>query len=464
MRGSGSLAYNMAYWDVLFSQFPNCYSTSGGPCDDTGGDAHERDFGAGINPPVTNLQNADTIIVYGRNVATCSQHLYAYLKELKKAGKTIIYLDPVKTKTADLADKYIMIKPAADGLLACALLVGLGLEDRYDIDELIAKAGISRNDYDYVLNAVKSGKTGHVQGCGLQRQKNGMNAFRWINRLATLTDSIDTLYYGHGSKRKWKGLKKSFKGKIHVDKIAENLKKGEFDLFINIAANPVMTYPDTHLWEDALNNTKTLVVDTNDSKTSEHADFFLKVAGMFSQPDFMASYFFEHDHSRGKIVDETNDTETAKMLAEELGLSFEIKKISEIERVELPTRKYTGEQIDLTMPTTSDKFQLITSSHYKYINSQTTDEIVAGLQVVHINTADAEILGIKDGDDVKVSSKLGYYVAEAIVTDDITEKTIMSWKNIPMKEGFLNNVIPSELTDSGEGLLYYTHFVDLEKV
>ena len=36
MRGSGSLGYNMAYWDVFFSSFDNCWATSGGPCDDTG--------------------------------------------------------------------------------------------------------------------------------------------------------------------------------------------------------------------------------------------------------------------------------------------------------------------------------------------------------------------------------------------------------------------------------------------
>ncbi len=94
MRGSGSLAYNMCYWDVLFSKFDNCWTVSGGPCDDTGSEAHEADFGTALNPDIENLENADTIIVYGRNAAVCSQHLYAYLKRLKKqGGKTIIYTD-----------------------------------------------------------------------------------------------------------------------------------------------------------------------------------------------------------------------------------------------------------------------------------------------------------------------------------------------------------------------------------
>jgi len=459
MKGSGSLAYNMGYWNVLFARFDNCWSVSGGPCDDTGADAHEADFGVVLNPPVTNLEKADTIILYGKNAAVCSQHLYAYLKKLKKQGKTIIYIDPVRTKTADLADKYVMINPCCDGLLACALLTELGQENGHNSADLIKKAGISKADFAYILDNIKNTKTAHIQGFGIQRQSNGMNAYQWLSRLAVKTGSQELLYHGHGSKKKWEKLPADFKGYVHVDKVAEALANGDFDLYINVAANPAMTYPDTNKWVAGLSKTKTIVIDTNNTETSAHADFFFKVGGMFAQKDYMGSYFFSQDYSREKLTDEMSDCEACKLLADKLNISIDIKE--KATEVEVPQRKYVAKSLPLTMPETSDKFQFISSSHHAYLNSQILPGMEIGLQVIHINTKDAETLGIKTGEDVKVVGETGEFVAEALVTDGIAEKTLMCWKNIPMKSGYINCAVPNKLTDSGNGLDYYTTFVDL---
>jgi anaerobic selenocysteine-containing dehydrogenase len=463
MRGSGSLAYNMLYWDVLFSSFENCWGTTGGPCDNTGGFAHTTDFGTELNPEITNLENADTIILYGKNAAVCSQHLYAYLKTLRKKGKHIIYIDPVKTKTASLADRYIMINPCCDGLLACALLGELGFESRFNTEALLERAGVSIEEFRHVADRIRSGKTAHIQGFGIQRQSNGMNAFQWINRLAVKTGCEDMLYFGHGSKRLWAKPQIKFKNHIHIDKIAKSLAGGGFDLFVNVAANPAMTYPDTNLWEKALQNTKTLVIDTNHSKTADHADFFFKVGGMFAQKDFMGSYFFTHNHQRDALTDELSDMQAAVLTGKKLGIDIQTKELSEIETVTQDAREYKTAELSLTIPEKTDRFRLFTASHHAYLNSQITEGLEQGLQVVYINRADAAELGIKDGDDVTVSNETGQFTAEALLTDGICRKTIMCWKNIPMKQGFTNNAIPNALTDSGDGLVYYTVFADVTR-
>ncbi|WP_273266554.1 hypothetical protein, partial [Flexistipes sinusarabici] len=58
IKGSGSLGYNMHYWDKLFSSFPNCWFVEGSPCDETGISAHIEDFGCIKNPRITNLFQA----------------------------------------------------------------------------------------------------------------------------------------------------------------------------------------------------------------------------------------------------------------------------------------------------------------------------------------------------------------------------------------------------------------------
>jgi anaerobic selenocysteine-containing dehydrogenase len=464
LRGSGSLAYNMACWDQLFAGFSNCWGVSGGPCDATGSDADEADFGGLLNPEITNLEEANTIILYGKNCGSTSQHLYTYLKKLKKLGREIIYLDPVKTRTAELADRYIMINPACDGLLACALLTELGHDSGYDISALLVRAGITQEDFRYLVSRLKSGRTAHVKGFSVQRYSNGMNAYRWINRLAVKTGSADLLYFGHASKRRWEKPCVNFANRIAVEKIPQALANGEFDLFVNVAANPAMTYPDSNRWAEGLSRTSVLVIDPCLSRTAEHADFFLKVGGMFSQGDFMGSYFFSHEYSRENLTAELSDVTAAWLLAGRLGINLQLKEQGQVRRVPEPLREYRPAPLTLIVPKTSDKLQLLTASHQACLNSQILAGMELGLQVIHINTADSKRLGIQTGDDVRVIGSVGEFTAEALVTDGIASKTVMCWKNIPMKEGVANCAIPSGVTDSGSGLNYYSVFVDLRKV
>jgi anaerobic selenocysteine-containing dehydrogenase len=291
-----------------------------------------------------------------------------------------------------------------------------------------------------------------------------MNAYQWISRLAVKTGSEGMLYYSHSSKRLWTKQAAKFKDYVHVDKIAESLANGNFDLFVNVAANPAMTYPDTNLWVKGLSRTRTLVIDTNNTETSAHADFFLKVGGMFSQSDFMGSYFFSHSYSRERLTKEMSDTEAVFKLAVKLGLTIEIKEEKDVSRKENISRKYKTENLPLLMPEKGDGFRLLTSSHHSYLNSQILPGMEKGKQIVYINASDAADIGINTGDEVRVNSEVGSYRAEAIATDGIAHKTIMSWKSIPMKEGYVNNVIKSQLTDSGNGLVLYGHYVEVEKV
>lgn len=460
LRGSGSLAYNMGWWDMLLSGFENVYKISGGVCDNTGDDAHEHDFGTALNPPAENIGSADTVILFGKNAAVISQHLYAYLKELKKLGKTIIYIDPIRTKTAELATKYIRINPAADGLLACSLMDALGVEKYENAQELLSLTGINAEDFEFLHKSI-NGNTAFIEGFGMQRHSNGMNIVRLINRLAVKTGNIDRLYYGHGSKRYWEGLKTSFKHSVSIHEAAKRLSEGEFDLFVNIAANPAVTYPDAVNWVTGIKNTPTVVADVCGTRTSENCIFFLKVGGMFAQNDFMASYFFEHFHSRDRFIDGLSDVDAVKYLGSRLGINIDFR---EPERVVLAGREYRDERIEPVLPEISGKFQLFSASHHAYLNSQITCGQEQGMQVVMINPKDARKLGLHDGDDVKVETRHGFYVGEAEITEDVPEKMVLSWKNLPMKTGYVNDAIPPRLTDSGTGMVYYTVFCDISKL
>ncbi|OQX15193.1 MAG: hypothetical protein BWK76_13465 [Desulfobulbaceae bacterium A2] len=467
LRGSGSLAYNMGWWDVLFASLPNCWSVAGGPCDATGCDADEADFGVLQNPDITVLEQADTIILYGKNAAATSPHLFVYLKQLQRRGKHILSIDPVRTATSQTADRHIRIRPGCDGLLACALLTELGLEQGHDSQALRERAGVDAEDFHALLAALRRGRTAHIKGFSIQRHDNGMNAYRWINRLAVKTGGMNLLFFGHASKRFWEKPGAVFRQQLPVAQIPQALANGDFDLYVNIAANPAMTYPDCNAWRAGLSRTPTLVVDTCHSATAEQADFFLKVGGMFAQDDFMGSYFFPHQHARKRLTDELSDMEAARLLAAALGIPLTIRDQTQLRRtVPPPARQYRTASLPLLPPPTRPEgsLQLLTASHHAYLNSQILPGMEQGLQVVRLNPADAVPLAIQHGDDLRICGPAGVFVAEALLTNDIVPGTVMCWKNIPMKQGAANNAILNRPTDAGSGLAYYSTFVELHKV
>jgi anaerobic selenocysteine-containing dehydrogenase len=328
----------------------------------------------------------------------------------------------------------------------------------------LGRCGVGRDDFTFILDRLENGKTAHIKGFGIQRHGNGSNSYRWINRLAVKTGAMDLLYFGHGSKRLWKSPETAFAGHLPVGRVPAALAGGEFDLFVNIAANPAMTYPDAGLWGRGLGRTPILVVDTCQSATSEYADFFLKVGGMFSQEDFMASYFFSHKHTRERLTAELSDLEASRMLAGELGLELDLGE-EETMRVPQDTgRKYSEHPLPLLMPADSDKLQLLTSSHASYLNSQTLPGMEKGLQVIHMNPRDSKGLGIATGDAVRVEGPAGSFKAEALITDMIVPGAVMCWKNIQMVEGVCNCAIPNRTTDIGSGLDYYSTFVTVGAV
>lgn len=463
LRGSGSLGYNMGYWDQLFSQFPGAVSISGDPCDATGSAAHYEDFRSVSNPPVTALAQAQTIILYGKNAAVTSPHLAVYLQQLRRNGTEIILIDPVRTATARLADHYIQIQPASDGLVACALLTRLGYEKDHSVSSLLTAAGISDADFALLLDRIARRKVAHIQGLGMQRHENGMNAIRWINRLAVRTGAQDLLYYGHGSKRFWYGHPAWFDQQLPIDEVPQRLAQGEFDLFVNIAANPAVTYPDSNRWARGLAKTTTLVVDTNDSATTGYADFFLKVGGMFAQTDFMGSYFFPHRQRRQALTRELSDMAAAQGIAERLGISLQIRDEAELSAPLQSPRRYQTEHLELMMPTAARPFRLLTASHPAYLNSQTLPGQETGRQVVLIHPDDAEKRQIGAGDRVRIVGDCGHFTALAQVTDRVGAGVLMCWKNLPMPEGLCNSAISSRLTDSRQGLAYYAAPVDIVK-
>ncbi|MEA3545923.1 MAG: molybdopterin-dependent oxidoreductase, partial [Thermodesulfobacteriota bacterium] len=232
LRGSGSLGLMMKYWETLLTQLPGMEIIESGLCDTTGDQAHLDDFGVLKNPPLKNLDHVNTILLFGKNARVTSPHLYAHLIQLKKLGKKIIYIDPVRSETASLADHYIHINPGSDGCLANLLLDRLGKEEQNRKTELQETCAISDADLDVLQHSIIEGKTAFICGYGMQRYRNGKNSFQWVNRLAVATGNINYIYMGHSSTKDLvKPLKKECP-ELSLAQAVKAMEQGTVDLLV----------------------------------------------------------------------------------------------------------------------------------------------------------------------------------------------------------------------------------------
>ncbi|AEA33861.1 molybdopterin-dependent oxidoreductase [Hippea maritima] len=455
LRGSGNLGYGMFAWDVLLSQLDNVYFVDGSPCDETGIEAHIEDFSVCTNPPITNLEEVDNIVIFGKNANTCSPHLYAYLKELKK-HKRIIYIDPIETQTAKLAHEYFRIKPAADGVLANAILNRLG-KSRLLSDDPIKLTGLKEDEIDLFASVFESGRTAVIEGYGLQRYSNGKNSIKWLNRLAYLTGNIDYLYYSRSSKEGLKKPKITPKRSIYIADITDYLKNDYFDVIFIVAANPVMSLPDNEVWQEALDKTILIVVDTNFTQTTEYANYFLKVGGMFAQSDIQGSYLFNKTLKKEALVNGLNDITAAKEIAKRLNVKLDLS-IDGVKSERVRSRKSPEDLNELILPKkTFDKIRLISLPHLSYLNSQ---NIPIDLETVYVSQEITKKYRIDSGSLVSLKNGNTKRTFKAKVVDSVKGNLAFVYKSRCLDVNAISKNIP---TDTKRGIAFNDVMVEIEK-
>ncbi|WP_245418464.1 nitrate reductase [Cohaesibacter intestini] len=95
---------------------------------------HKRAFGADTVPGCyEDLEQADLIVLTGTNLAWCHPVLYQriFAAKQKNPDLTVVLIDPRRTRTADLADLHLAIRPDGDVALFLGLLQRLAASPAY---------------------------------------------------------------------------------------------------------------------------------------------------------------------------------------------------------------------------------------------------------------------------------------------------------------------------------------------
>ncbi|MEM7533392.1 MAG: molybdopterin-dependent oxidoreductase [Chloroflexota bacterium] len=292
------------------------------------------------------IHEADYVILIGTNPFQSHGFPQArkVLREISKdPNRTLVVIDPRRTKTADLADIHIAVKPGTDAFLMTAMLATItqeGLEDReflqehtvgfeavhdvlmdVDIPAYCAKAEVPEAVVREVargLAAADKASTRHDLGVEMSLHST-LNCY--LEKLLFLItgnfgeegmNSLHTQFVpliGHSEEPEKGGVTSKVTNMKEISKLfPPNLLPLEIDtdhperiraLFVD-SANPMQTAADTYAYQRAFEKLElTVVVDVAMTETAEYADYILpaptqyeKAEATFFSFSFPTNYFY----------------------------------------------------------------------------------------------------------------------------------------------------------------------------
>ncbi|MGA3203986.1 MAG: molybdopterin-dependent oxidoreductase [Bryobacteraceae bacterium] len=158
------------------------------------------------------FSKAKFIIAWGANIHGTNVHLWPFIVEARRNGAKLIAIDPVRTRTAALADQHLRINPGSDLALALGLMhviIGEKLHDAdyvqkftngfdslaeraraYDPERVAGLTGIAKEDIVRLAREYATVRPAAIRAnYGIQRSDRGGAATRAIAALPALTGS-----------------------------------------------------------------------------------------------------------------------------------------------------------------------------------------------------------------------------------------------------------------------------------
>lgn len=158
------------------------------------------------------FRHSRLILAWGANIMGTNVHLWPFLQEAKRNGARFYVIDPVRNRTADLADRHYPIHPGSDAALALGMMhviIGeelhdadyvarytLGFEElrdrvkEYAPERVAALTGIATGDIVELAREYATTRPAAIRlSYGVQRSERGGMAVRAISLLPALTGS-----------------------------------------------------------------------------------------------------------------------------------------------------------------------------------------------------------------------------------------------------------------------------------
>ncbi|MGA2595590.1 MAG: molybdopterin-dependent oxidoreductase [Bryobacteraceae bacterium] len=321
------------------------------------------------------------IIAWGANIHGTNVHLWPFIVEARRNGARLYTIDPVRTRTAKLADKHFPIYPGSDLALALGLMHVIIGEKLYDgdyverfttgLEGLRAKAleytpervealtGLSREDIVSLAREYATVRPAAIRlNYGVQRSDRGGTATRAIASLPALVGSwrevggglqlsVSQAFQFNRAALEMPELQKvSALGReariINMSELGKALtqvRDPEVKAMVVYNSNPAAIAPNQNLVIQGMRREDlfTVVLEQFQTDTADYADILLPVTTFLEHTDLYLAYGHYHLQLARPALPAPGETksnvEIFRLLAERMGFTDACFQDSEDEMI-----------------------------------------------------------------------------------------------------------------------------------
>lgn len=343
-------------------------TTYGDLCWPSGLEATRLTLGENKHNVPWDLENANLIIMWGKNAAETNIHQMKFIEKAISRGAKFVVIDPRRTETADKAHLLIGPHPGTDGALALGIANRLIKKNKINQD-FIRKYVLGFENYSNLVKTYTPETVSKIcdiptdqiikiadligeikpisiiAGFGMQRYSNSGQTMRAIISLLAITGNIGLpgagWIYANLQSHIFDEIKDpvaSFPPTNPAPKIRVSISTAKLGTSILNSedppikmiwverGNPVTQNPDTDSVLRAFRSMDfRVVVDQFLTDTAREADIILPAKTMFEQADIINAYWHSYIQYKEKIIDPPGEvkpeTEIYYLLAKRFGFS-----------------------------------------------------------------------------------------------------------------------------------------------
>ncbi|BDY12156.1 molybdopterin-dependent oxidoreductase [Hydrogenimonas cancrithermarum] len=496
-RGSGNVGFMQSVTEHFTAAYGG-WTTEGSLCDGAGQAGIEAGRGVSLALPPESIEQADAIIVWGRNVSVTDPHMMELLK-----NKTLIVIDPVKTKVAKMADLYLQIRPRSDFYLAVLLSRFMFMEDMEDkrfmeercedaewyydflrtfrVRVSLEKCDIALDDLGDLLYQMQNKKCVFLVGTGVQKYSIGDQVLHAIDGLAAVLGFFGKPGCGVSFlSDSMAGFESPFD--VSPKKVAKPIVPfGRFKTVLVQGANPMAQMPGLKKVEEEMARVENLIYfGLYENETSSRARIVLPAKDFLEKEDLRLSYAHPYVQPMPKIKAAEygiSEYELTKFLFESFGFEglkeerFYIRSMLDqcIEEGDLlKSPAYDKHPYEEEFDTDSGNFEfleefeddfddeedglwLLTPKSPHSLNSQFRRESHVWLHPSH---------GFKEDEKVRILSEHGEVELPVRVSEDIRSDSVLIYAGTPG----VNYLTPPTKSLMGKSACYQEVKITLERV
>ena len=303
-------------------------------CSATGSAALTASLGARLGTEPEQFRHSKLILAWGANIHGTNIHLWPFIVEARRQGAKLYAIDPIRTRTAALADRHFPIYPGSDLALALGMAHAIVAEKLYDADfvachthgfedfrQLIqsydpARAatltGLDKDDIVQLAREYAGTRPAAIRlNYGVQRSEYGGAAVRAITALPALTGSwreaggglqLSTSQAFHFDRRALEmpelQVKSPLRREARIVNMAElgkaltQLDSPPVQAMVVYNSNPAAIAPNQNLVLRGLRRTDlfTVVLEQFQTDTADYADIVLPATTFLEHTDIYLAY------------------------------------------------------------------------------------------------------------------------------------------------------------------------------